>query len=83
MDITIYQVGKRWFKCLGNVKNPLVSVEATYSKGFTRTYNSIKSKEAGYDVYDWTPAIIWTLTGKGANKYRKEIIQELDKEVTP
>jgi hypothetical protein len=83
--IAIRQVGKRWFHCLGNEEKPLIEVEASYGDGINYVLNEKLSLEAGYSVYDWIPFKKWNLTGKGARKFREQIITALEQEmeVTP
>ncbi len=72
--MNIYKVGKRWFIC----KGPEIDVEASYGNGIKTIQNDALSREAGYSVYDWVPVRKWNITGKGAKKYRNEIILELE-----
>lgn len=78
VDIEINQVGKRWFNCVEKSGKAEIKVEATFSNGFNRIYSPTKSAKAGYQVYDWIPARIWTLTGKGSKRFRAQIESALE-----
>jgi hypothetical protein len=84
MIIDVQKVGKRWFLCW-STENHNIEVEASYSFGTDCISNPKASIEAGYNVYNWVDVRRWILTGKGARKFREEIIAALNSkmEVSP
>ncbi len=73
MKTEIYssKVGKRWFKLVAfDVNKELADVEASYEKvGFRWDHRQGKYIKDG---------LKWIITGKGARKYRQQIIDHLE-----